>query len=112
MLYIGENAAGSDLRIDNSNIMGFAALRNKDIGTIWIHGCLVAATTYGRSFWSLMARVTGCDVVAADSIQRGWWAPAGAVFMPSGNIDDYDGTVYRFDPAGNQETFYPNGGSF
>ena len=46
------------------------------------------------------------------SIQRPWWTPFGVLFMPSGNIDDYEGNVYRWDCSGNMENFFPNGGSF
>jgi hypothetical protein len=111
-LYIGKNESDNYLTIDSSNVDLFAGVRNRQIGTIWIHGCEIAKTDSGRGFMRRMAVAAGCDVVAADSIQYGWWTPFGVLFMPRGNIDDFEGTVYRASASGNVEKFYPNGNDY
>jgi hypothetical protein len=111
VIYVGRNASGEE-SIDISNVDVFSALRNKDIGTIWTNGCSVAETTYGRRFCARLAVAVGCDVVAGDTTQVCWPQVFGAILMPSGDIDDFEGTVYRWSAAGTEEKFYPNGGSF
>ena len=80
----------------------FAKLRTKDIGTIWLVGCLVATGANGLHFCSQLAITVGCDVVGANDSQfverryvRG--------NCPFGTIDDFEGTAYRFSPSGSKE---------
>jgi Domain of unknown function (DUF4347) len=110
--YDGGIVTGKGGSVNESNVMDFSPLRAKDIGTIWLLGCEVAATGKGLRFCSQIAKIAGCDVIAGDVTQESWNAVAGTVFMPSGNIDDYEGNVYRFGPDGSQEAIYPNGGDF
>jgi hypothetical protein len=108
---IGKDNAGNTNWIYDGNVELFSKLKSKSIGTIWFVGCLLAATTKGQRFCKHLAINSGCDVVAATTEQEGWNTILGSLFMPSGNIDDFEGKVYRFSPAGGQERFQPNGGT-
>jgi len=80
----------------------FSNLKNKDIGTLWLVGCLVATGGNGQNFCSRLAITMGCDVVGANDYQF-----VERRFMrgnsPFGTIDDFEGTAYRFSPSGSKE---------
>ena len=93
-LRIGENCL-----MTVNDVCTFTPLRNKGaIGTIWLVACKVAAEQ-GMYFCSQLAISTGCDVIAANATQRmdvGFYLN----FCPTNYIDDFEGTAYRFSPAG------------
>jgi hypothetical protein len=82
----------------------FGQLRTKDIGTLWLVGCLVATGANGQHFCSQLARTMGCFVVAANDtqfVERRYYRGN----CPFGSIDDFEGTAYTFSPSGSKELF-------
>jgi hypothetical protein len=113
IIYIGQDSDGNDNTIDPSNVADFQALRTKDIGCIWLHACSPAATSYGARFCLQLAANSGTTVVAATDTQTDWPSFWATVFMPAGNIDDFEGRVYQFNADGsNYWLINPNGGTF
>jgi len=98
-LYVGgENSPPITLK----DLGLFAKLRTKDIGAIWMVGCLVATGGNGQHFCSQLAITLGCDVVAANDeqfVERRYMRGN----CPFGTIDDFEGTAYRFSPSGSKE---------
>jgi hypothetical protein len=113
LIYVGEDSNGNDNTISPSNVADFQALRSKDIGCIWLHACSPAATAYGARFCLQLAANSGTTVVAATDTQTDWPSILGTLFMPTGNIDDFEGNVYQFSADGsNYWLINPNGGTF
>jgi len=83
----------------------FAPLRNFDIGTLWIVGCLVAIGSNGFAFCSQLATTIGCDVIAANDYQFVERRFLGGNPQPFGAIDDFEGAAYRFGPDGSNEVY-------
>ena len=101
ILYVG-GKNNPEIGIEQVGLFG--QLRTKDIGTIWLIGCLVATGTNGLNFCSKLATTVGCFVVAANDDQfvetryyRG--------NTPFGSIDDFEGTAYTFSPSGSKELY-------
>jgi len=104
VLYLGGK---DDPTIDIGCAGAFSQLRAKDIGTIWLVACEVAKDSAGRAFCTQLAINAGCDVVAADEEQ----IVEGAFYdsnTPWGCIDEFEGNVYRFDAAGNVQSYNPH----
>jgi len=88
-------------------------LRSKGaIGRIIIVACEVAADSdgngrLGKAFCTRIAEESGAFVLAADALQSvDFWYQ---VFShPFGTIDDFEGTVYEFSPAGGHEVWIGN----
>lgn len=114
-LHIGEKTG-----IGVEDLGAFIELRQKQsVGTIWIVACNVAQQVdenaaetegqnnrLGRYFCSELAKSAACQVVAADKLQYvdiSFYLR----FCPDNSIDDYEGTVYRWDAAGRQEIYNP-----
>jgi Domain of unknown function (DUF4347) len=113
IIYVGQDPAGNDNSINPWNVADFQALASKDIGCIWLHACSPAATSYGARFCLQLAANSGTTVVAAADVQTDWNAAWATVFMPAGNIDDFEGRVYQFSADGsNYWLINPNGGTF
>jgi hypothetical protein len=113
IIYVGQDAAGNDNSINPWNVADFQALASKEIGCIWLHACSPAATAYGARFCLQLAANSGTTVVAASDTQWGWNPAWGTLFMPAGNIDDFEGRVYQFNADGsNYWLINPNGGTF
>jgi hypothetical protein len=71
----------------------FAPLRHKDIGTVWLVGCLVATGRNGEQFCSQLASTIGCFVVGANDyqfVERRFYRAS----CPFGSIDNFEGTAY------------------
>ena len=100
----GRLRIGENYRLTTENVGVMAALKAKAaIGTIWLVACEVAAKE-GKFFCSQLAMATGCDVIAGDADQRvdfGFYLR----FCPANAIDDYEGTAFRFSPAGGYTTY-------
>lgn len=111
-IYVGEDANGRGVTINNYNVGVVEDLRKADIGTIWILACELAKSGIGRYLCAEIAKRAGCDVVAANVTQAAWNKTLGAIFMPRNHIDDFEGTIYRWSASGKEEVFNPNGGSF
>jgi hypothetical protein len=80
----------------------FGKLRTKDIGTLWLVGCLVATGGNGQYFCSQLAIAMGCFVVAANDeqfVERRYMRGN----CPFGTIDDFEGAAYIFSPSGSKE---------
>jgi len=80
-------------------------LRSKgSIGRIFLVACQVTTDDdendrLGKAFCSKIAQESGAFVVAADALQSvDWWYEN--MSHPFGTIDDYEGHVYEFSPAG------------
>lgn len=97
--------------IDLTNVGLFAALKGKNIGTIWFHSCALAKDLKGKYFCQRLSEVSGCNVVAATETQYEYWGIVNLIFMPRGSIDDYEGQVYIW-VKGKIKTFDPNGGNW
>jgi hypothetical protein len=106
-LHIGQNTG-----IGHEDLGAFVELRQKQsVGTIWIVACQVAETEdqhgrLGKYFCSELARSAACQVVAADKLQ---YVDVSFYlrFCPDHSIDDYEGTIYRWDAAGREEVYNP-----
>jgi hypothetical protein len=100
-LFVG---GGKKPPIGIGDVALFSKLRTKDIGTLWLVGCLVAIGSSGERFCSQLAAAMGCDVVAANDYQV-----VEQRYMkgncPFGTIDDFEGAAYRFSPSGSKEVF-------
>lgn len=103
-LYIrGERAAWSiDDTINIFNASAFSQLRNKEIGTIWLHSCRVAQNPDGPAFCETLAKASGCYVVASQDTQHTLGnAPGKKVYSyPYGCIDNFEGPTYCWDFMG------------
>jgi len=78
----------------------FQGVRTLDIGTIWFTGCLVATGMLGQNFCSLVAVISGADVIAANDDQFVEGSLLGGRPTIFGAIDDFEGTAYQFSPSG------------
>jgi hypothetical protein len=87
--------------IDNTNVSLFKALKPHNLGTIWVIACQAAMGADGRSLCSSLAKNAGTVVIAGDSNQKvGAFDSYRYYLGRSGQIDDYEGTVYAFWPDG------------
>jgi hypothetical protein len=88
--------------IDKSNVGVFGNLKHYNVGTIWLVACRAALGTAGQDFCQTLAKVANTIVIASDDYQDvGVWGTYRIVVGGlSGNIDEYEGTVYGFTPAG------------
>lgn len=107
-LHIG---TGNVINANNLGIMKLLSMGGQKVGTIWIVACQVAGYSrnivrLGDYFCSELAKVAGCYVVSADKLQ--YVNPLVEVFKPKNCIDNFEGTVYRWDSNGNAEVFKPN----
>jgi hypothetical protein len=98
-LHVGGDGCGFGI----GDIAIFKPLRTKTIGKIWLVACEVAknkgSSHLGTTFCSALARETGCFVIAAEKNQHvDWWFEH--ISSPYGTIDDYEGQVFEFSPAG------------
>lgn len=102
-LHIG--GSGSGFGLGSASL--FNILKNYDLGTIWIIACEVAGKSHGKEsgklFCSAIAKAAGCRVIAGEKTQH-------VDFFynfhhPYGSIDDYEGTVYEFSPAGTHKVW-------
>jgi hypothetical protein len=50
--------------------------------------------------------------VAGEDTQYEWAAFLNVLFMPKGDIDDYEGKVFMWNPDGSRGRFNPNGGNW
>ncbi|MGH9946139.1 MAG: DUF4347 domain-containing protein [Pyrinomonadaceae bacterium] len=87
------------------NVGLFSPVKNKgNLGTIWLVACEVAKGSKGKNFCSSLAKAAGCNVIAADKIQRvnfGFYLQS----CPDNCIDNFEGTAYRWDKQGNQSVY-------
>jgi hypothetical protein len=98
-LYVG-GTGSSPIGVKDVGLFG--TLRTKDIGTVWLVGCLVAIGANGEQFCSALAATIGSDVVAANDyqfVERRYVQGN----CPFGTIDDFEGAAYRFSPSGSKE---------
>jgi hypothetical protein len=87
--------------IHQGNVGMFASLRPLNVGTIWLVACQAAAGPNGMSLCRAMAQNAGTIVIAGDEDQElGVWGTYRYYVGLSGQIDDYEGTVYAFWPNG------------
>lgn len=105
-LHIG----GSGLGFGEGEEAALRSLRSKGaIGRIIIVACQVAAEgeaskRLGKAFCTNIAQETGAFVLAADALQSvDFWYENFS--HPFGTIDDFEGTVYEFNPAGGHEVW-------
>lgn len=82
----------------------FSKLATKEIGTIWLGSCLVGQGGRGESFCSKLAQATHCDVIAGNDnqMEERQYRNEGA---PFGTIDNFEGTAFRFSPAGGKVVY-------
>ena len=113
-LHIGSGVGVKDLN-------EFKRLRGKSIGYIWVIACEVSKGVdlgnvcpvdeyNGPYFCTELAKASGTFVVASEELQS---VDPGftvfSVFVPSGYVDDYEGAVYRYSPAGGRTRISANG---
>jgi len=109
---VGRDSAGNSNDLTQWNVADFQALASRDIGCIWLHACSPAKTKWGARFCSQLAINSGTTVVASSDTQWNTDAIWGTLFMPAGNIDDFEGSVYQFNEDGSSWLINPNGGTF
>jgi hypothetical protein len=109
-LYIGgEDMKYWDGRINRESAYYFSLLKPFNIGTLWLVACQAAAGEAGKNLCQMIATYSGCQVVAADEDQStGVWGTIRLVTGLAENIDEYEGTVYRFTPAGSYSEIDPH----
>jgi hypothetical protein len=100
-LYIG----GLDYpaaRINSDSVGAFSVLRGRNLGTIWLVACQAAEGYLGKDLCRKLAMTTGSQVVAADEDQdTGIWGGFRVIQGGGrGQIDEFEGDVYRFTPDG------------
>jgi len=80
----------------------FGMLKPYNVGTIWIVSCEIAESEKGQSFCQALANVAGTQVIGSDSSQEvtTWQGMELASVWFYNYIDDFEGTVYSFTPAG------------
>jgi hypothetical protein len=88
--------------IDKSNVGVFGTLGHYNVGTIWLVACRAALGTAGQDFCQTLAKVAKTTVIASDDYQSvgAWGTWRITVAGLSGNIDEYEGTVYGFTGMG------------
>jgi hypothetical protein len=98
-LYVG---GGKKAPVGIGDVALFGKLRARDIGTVWLVGCLVAIGSGGERFCKQLAIALGCDVVGANDYQfvEGGYMRGNC---PFGTIDEFEGAAYRFGPDGSKE---------
>jgi hypothetical protein len=97
--------------IDNANASKFSFLRNNRhlTGTIWIVACQAAAGSAGKLLCSNIAQASGYQVVASEDDQdTGIWGGYRVVVGRSGQIDEFEGTVYSFYAGGGSRVIDPH----
>ena len=83
------------------DLAAFSILKPFNIGTIWIVSCEIANEEDGQIFCQTLANIAGTQVIASDSSQVvTTWQGVQLFLAFRYNIDDYEGTVYSFTPAG------------
>lgn len=92
--------------INFSTLGPFAALRDKEVGRIWLVACNVhkgaaLVGSKGHDFCVALAQASGCTVMAADTFQYEY-----EDFLPFGYIDDFEGTLYAYDGSGKRSAPY------
>lgn len=91
--------------ITRNHVEMFRKLKGK-VGRIWIVACNVArikeagSMTDGNWFCYRLAQETGAYVTAASATQMGQWDFRFIDELPYGYIDDWEGTVYKWNPKG------------
>jgi hypothetical protein len=102
VLYVGGELSVVTLNV--GTVGCFGRLGTKEIGTIWLTACRAARGFKGEWFCSEMAKLVGCDVVAATDAQF-----VEDKFYQTKNqyaqISELEGTAYRFSPSGKKEVF-------
>jgi hypothetical protein len=80
----------------------FGILKPHNVGTIWIVAYDIAESAKGQSFCQTLANVVGTQVIASDTSQEvtTWQGIELASVWFYNYIDDFEGTVYSFTPAG------------
>jgi len=79
----------------------FGMLKPFNVGTIWLVGCHSAKSETGQSFCQTLANIAGTQVIASDADQVvSNWQGVQLFLAFRWNIDDFEGTVYSFTPAG------------
>jgi hypothetical protein len=92
----------SSVNIDN--VGDFQALHNLNVGTIWLVACRAAFGDDGLRFCQALANAAGTQVIASDDYQSVTFVQTIRYYTaPSGQIDDYEGTVYSFTVTGGMQ---------
>jgi hypothetical protein len=99
----------------------FEKLRTKEIASIWIIACQVSKGTdlgpvcpvdnrNGPHFCSELAKASGCFVLAADAVQSiDFFDEVALRVLPDGYVDNYEGNLYRYSPAGGRKMIKSDG---
>jgi hypothetical protein len=112
-LYIGgEDHIASRLNLEQ--VGPFSWLKSFNIGTIWLVACQAAAGGLGKRLCQAIAKAANCQVVAADEDQEtGWWGTWRLMTSARhGQIDEFEGTVYRFTVVGHWGIINPHDAIF
>ena len=88
--------------LQKEDLTTFGVLKPLNVGTIWIVSCDIAGGEKGQNFCQTLANVAGTQVIVSDESQEvtNWQGVQLALVWMYNNIDDYEGTVYSFTPAG------------
>jgi hypothetical protein len=87
--------------IDISNVNSFSILKTMNVGTIWLVACKAALGATGKTFCQSLATIAGTQVIASDESQEVTPYQTYRYYLGlSGQIDDFEGTVYGFTVVG------------
>lgn len=87
--------------IDIDDVGCFQLLKSLNVGTIWLVACQAAKGETGQKFCQALATFAGTQVIASDEFQEVTaWQTYLYYTGLSGQIDDFEGTVYSFTPTG------------
>lgn len=105
-LVIGDRKAD----LTNSNVALLSALKPMGIGCIWLVACQAAQGTLGKQLCQAIAHQTNSQVVAGEEDQdTGVWGSWRLITSARyGSIDEFEGDVYWFTPAGGSSIIDPH----
>lgn len=88
-------------QVNKRELAAFGILKPWNVGTIWIVSCAAAKDGLGQNFCQSLANVAGAQVISSDADQVVTnWQGIKLFLACRWNIDDFEGTVYSFTPAG------------
>jgi hypothetical protein len=98
------------------NASAFSVLKGKNLGTIWLVACQAARNSAGKTLCQAIASASGSQVVAGEDDQEvGRWGAfrirnSGFAGFGGGRglIDEYEGKVFSFTPAGGAREIDPH----
>jgi hypothetical protein len=101
-------AGQGNLGLNKDSACEFLRLRGRNLGTIWLVSCQAAQGDYGSEFCQILARNSGCQVIATDEFQEvgPWGTFRLATSAKFDHIDEFEGNIYAFTPNGGKRRVF------